>query len=150
MLTIEPRPALQHLPAEGAAAPEHAVEIDVHVEAPVIVAGVFRAHVALGDAGVVDEDVDRAVLALDLRRRRVHGGRLGDVELNAGDVETELPEFGRRVGDAVGHQFGDHHLRARLGQGLRAGEADALPAAGDDGNAAAELALLQIQTAPLQ
>jgi hypothetical protein len=62
---------VQHLLAEGAAAPEPAVEVDLDAEAPVIVAGVLGAHVALGDASVVDQDVTAAAVAHDPRRHVV-------------------------------------------------------------------------------
>ena len=49
------------MPAEGAAAPEDAVEIDVDDVQPVLVGHCFGRRFAPRDAGVVDEDVDLAV-----------------------------------------------------------------------------------------
>jgi hypothetical protein len=65
-------------------------------------------------------------------------------------IEAELLEFGSCRCDAIGEKVGDHHLRARFGQGLRAGEADALAAAGHDSDAASELELLEIHGTSLQ
>src|SRR5690606_24607967 len=123
---------------------EQAVDVHVHVEAPVIVAGVLRAHVALGHAGVVHQDVDAAVVLRHPRRQGIDGRRLGDVEGDAGDVE---PLGGQGLGRALGtlrYQLGDEDLRAGFAQRLGAGGADALPAPGDDGHAAVQLQLLEI------
>ena len=65
------RALLQHLLAEGAAAPEQAVDIDIHMEAPVLVGGVLGADVALGDAGIVDQNVDAAVRLHDVGGHRI-------------------------------------------------------------------------------
>ena len=52
---------LEHVAAEGAAAPEGAVEVDVDDVQPVLVGDLFRRRFAARDAGIVDQDVDLAV-----------------------------------------------------------------------------------------
>ena len=74
----------QHVPAEGAAAPEGAVEVDVdHIE-PVFVGDLFGRRLAAGDAGIVDENVDLAVT----RHQFIRG--LGDAA-GIRDVQDRRP-----------------------------------------------------------
>src|SRR5690606_20095885 len=132
----------QHLPAKSAAAPEEAVDVHVHVEAPVVVAGILRAHVALRDASVVHQDITAAVVIHDLLRQRVDRRGPGDVEGNPGDIVALGGQgFGGALG-ALRHQLGDDDPGAGLTQRLGAGGADALPAPGDDGDAAVQLQFL--------
>ena len=77
ILTIEPDFAVEHVLAEGAAAPERAVEVDVDDVQPVLVGDRLGRRLAARDAGIVDEDVDLAVALddvvgdlVDLRRVR--------------------------------------------------------------------------------
>ena len=68
-LTIDPAPGREHVPAEGARAPEGAVQVDVEDVEPMLVGDIFRGRLAARDAGVVDEDVDPAMRRDDVRRR---------------------------------------------------------------------------------
>jgi hypothetical protein len=98
-----------------------------------------RAHERRGhDAGVVDQDVQRAVPP---GRERRDGGLVGEIErrdqdlLVAGAVDDVLR--GALAGLEVADRQG--HLGARAGQGARRLDADAGRAAGDDGAAAGEV-----------
>ena len=107
--------------------------LQVHREDAVEVGLVEVEEVAgVGDAGIVDEDVDAA---------GVRGGSLDD----AGDVRParDVGDDGRRAGHAGGSrgQFrlgdvGHDDRRAFVGEALRDGEADAARGPGDDGDPA--------------
>ncbi len=77
---MAPLPCGQHQLAEGAAAPEQPVDIHIHMEAPMLVAGVLGAHVAFGHAGIVDQDIDAAVIAEHVGGGPVDLGGFGDVQ----------------------------------------------------------------------
>ena len=138
-MTIEPDFACEHVLAEGAAAPEGAVEIDVDDVEPMLVGDRLGRRLAAGDAGIVDEDVDLAVA-----RRRARSAtsvtRLESVTSMIDDLGVVglSPSGSARpaLGD-LGVAVGDDDLGAGLGQRLDAGEPDALAAAGHDGGLAA-------------
>ena len=132
------------LAAECPAAPEQPVEVDLDVEAPVLVAGVLGADVALGDAGIVDQDRDRPMLPLDPRRSRVDLIRLGDVHRQRSGRDAEPAELLDRLLRAIGQEVRHDHLGARFAQRLRARQPDALAAAGDHGDPAGEVVFLPI------
>ncbi len=137
---VDDRSALlfQHLAAEGAAAPEQAVDVDVHVEAPVLVAGLLGRHVAFRDPRVVDQNVDPAVPVQDPCRHVVDLGRTGDVEHLADGLDARLLQLGHHAFHAVGLHVGDDDLGARFPHGLRAGFADSLTGTGQNRNATVE------------
>ncbi len=109
-----------------------------------LVAGVLGAHVALRDAGIVDQDVRRPELALDLGRDLVDLRRLGDVERHADGVDAQRRQLVDGTLDPVRQHLGHDDLGPGLAQRLRAGEADALAAAGDHGDPALEVVLLEV------
>ncbi len=123
---------VQHVLAEGAAAPERAVEIDVDDVEPVLVGDLLGRCLASRDAGIVDEDIDPAVARRQLigdlgnarRVRHVHDDDLGVQALR---LQARAPGLGK-----LGVAIGDDDLRARLGQGFDAGKSDSLAAAGDE------------------
>ena len=86
----------------------------------------------------------RPCSAIDGGGGLVHVLRLGDVEGDARGLQPQLLQRGDARLHAVGHHLGDDHLGARLGQRLRAGEADALSAAGDHGDAVVQLQFFEI------
>ena len=78
-----------------------------------------------GDAGVVDEQVEAAVLVDDGRERRAHLLAVADVHFPVADAR--LPGL-RLAGDEVGR----HHLPALVAQMLPDGPADPARSSGDD------------------
>src|SRR6185312_1907987 len=123
------RAPVQHMPAERPAAPEQAVEIDLHVEAPVLVGRVLGLHIAFGDPGIVDENVDAAVLPDDVGGSLVDILRPGDVELYSMSRDPELAQVGEPGIDTVARHVGDDHLGACLAERLGTGGPDSLAAA---------------------
>src|SRR6266850_2439635 len=118
--------------AEGAAAPERAVEIDVDDVQPMFVGHLFGRRLASRNAGIVDKDIDAAVagcqlvggLGNTLRVRYVHDDDLG---IEAFRLQAGAPGIGElRVA------IRDHDLRSRLRQRLRAGKPDSLAGAGNN------------------
>ena len=119
----------EHVLAEGAAAPEGAVEVDVDDVQPMLVGHGFGRRFAAGNAGIVDEDVDLAVA------RRELIGHLGDARGIGHVHDDDLGVIALRLqagATGLGHlgiAIGDHDLGAGLRQRLGAGKPDALPAA---------------------
>src|SRR6266478_1542062 len=134
----------QHVPAEGAAAPEQAVQIDVDDVEPVLILDALRRRLAAGDAGVVDQDVDAPVSAHQIvgdrvnarALRHVHDDDLGIVTLGAQGVAT-------RLGDAR-VVVGDDRRSAGFRQRFDAAEADAAAAARDERDATSYPELLKV------
>ena len=136
---MEPDFAREHVPAEGAAAPERAVEIDVDDVQPVLVGDLLGRRFAPRDAGIVDEDVDpcRARRELDRRPRRRAPESVTSMIDDLGVVALRLHLGAAGLGH-LGIAIGDDDPRARLRQRLDAGKPDALPAAGDEGGPAVQ------------
>ncbi len=109
-----------------------------------LVSHVFRGDLGTRDARVADQDVDASCLLHHPGRGRVDLPRVGDLHFDeVGGVALGLHRrlaFRARLRIAVG----DIDMGARLGQRLDAGEADPLPAAGDDGDAAFEVEPIEI------
>src|SRR5258707_8794479 len=119
--------------AEGAAAPERAVEIDVDDVEPMFVGYLLGRCLAPRNAGIVDEDIDpaeaRCQLIGDLgNARRVCYIHDGDLGIQALRFQARAPGGGK-----LGVAIRDDDLRSRLRQGFRAGQSDSLTAAGYDG-----------------
>ncbi len=108
------------------------------MESPVLIAGIFGAHIALGNAGIVDQHVHPAVIGDDLCGQRIDIGRLGDIQRQAdGLIAQSLQRAGNRF-RTVRHQLRDDHLRARLAQRAGAGRTNPLTTAGNHGDATIE------------
>ena len=75
---IRPAALLHHRPQHGLRADERAGQIHLEHAVPVLALHAHQQLVA-GDAGVVHEDVDAAVLREDLAERRLGGRRVGHV-----------------------------------------------------------------------
>ena len=69
--------------------------------------------------------------------------------VHAGRVDAQPLQLGGGALDAVRHHVGNDHLGPGLAQRLGAGEADALAAAGDDGDAALEIVFLEVHGSAL-
>ena len=97
---MEPDFASEHVLAEGAAAPERAVEIDVDDVEPMLVGYLLGRRLAPRNAGIVDEDVDPAVAGCQLIGdlgnarwvRHVHDGDLG---IQALRFQARAPGLGK-------------------------------------------------------
>ena len=137
MLTILPPPRCAHHGHDRPAGEEHRRDVDVHHLAPLVERDLLeRAHLERGvEAGVVDEDVDRAAALDDLVDQPLHVGLVRDV---GGDADAVRERRGRLLG-AV--QVGDDDARALRRQALGDRAADALRRAGDDRDLAVEAAI---------
>ena len=126
-------PPVEHVAAEGAGAPEDAVDVDVHRAEPGVVGDFGRSDAGLADAGVVDEDGRRAAAGGELSAIPV----MRAASVTSPNSELGLVAFGGERGAALGADrlvaLDDDDAGAGLGQRLGAGEADAAAAAGDDG-----------------
>ena len=71
---------------------------------------------ALGDAGVVNQDVDFAVLVFDVLDERVDALFVGDVEHEAVSLVTRRLNLGDSVLATLLVHVGDDDLRARLSE----------------------------------
>ncbi len=131
---------LHHGAHDGAAEPEHGLEVGVEHGVPILVLQTHGEHVAR-DARVVDEDMQGSVRLDDLVDERLGG--LGVV-----DVEHRTPAAGagsvngleRRVDlrRAVGAGGGADHGETLQGEFVRDGRADAARRAGHQGHLARE------------
>src|SRR5437879_3160221 len=130
--------------AEGAAAPERAVEVDVDDVQPMFVGDPFGWRFASRYPGAIDEDIDLAVPCRKLVRhlgdasgtRHVHDDGLGIV---AFCLEGGAAGLGRlRI------PIGNDDLRPRLRQRFRARKSDSLASACDDSDAATKSEFFQI------
>ena len=128
--------ALAHTRHDGTAREEHAEHVDVHHLAPLVDGDlVERAHRQRRvQAGVVDEDVDAAARLDGVRRHALDRRLVRDVDRQADTVRVG----GRRRLGAL--EVGDHDPRALGCQSHGDCLADALGAAGDDRDLAAERA----------
>ena len=140
---------IEHVLAKGTAAPERAVEIDVDDVQPMLVCYHFRRCFASCNGGIVDQDIDSSMLRRNLIRhfgdapgiRHVHHHDLG--------IAAFRPEAGASAPGHIRIPVGDDDLRTRFPERFRACEADPLPGAGDDGDAAAKSKFLQIHLVPV-
>src|SRR5258705_3730640 len=132
--------------AEGAAAPERAVEIDVDDVQPMFVGELLGRRLASRNARIIDQDIDTAVagrqfvgdLVNTLRVRYVHDDDLG---IQAFRLQARAPGIGK-----LGVAIGDHDLRSRLGQRFRAGKPDSLAGARHQGRLSVKLEFFQIRS----
>ena len=114
---------------------ETAAQIGPHHGVPVFVAHLQQRAVA-GDAGIVDDDVDRAVFFCHLAAGILHRVEIADVELdrrNAGFIG----EFARRI--VIARIIGDDGEFALVAQAFADGAADSARAPGNDGHTCHDL-----------
>ena len=140
MLTIEPCwPAGQHA-AGGLLRPvEHGVEIGREHAAPFLRRDVGRAHGALRDAGIVDQQGDGAEGLFGLVEGAHHGGAVGDVGFD-GDRAAALPfDRGFQVLQPLDPPRHQRHRRAIVGERPRELSAEPAGRAGDQRDAAGEV-----------
>ena len=100
---------------------EHAAQIDVLDAVPVLRDDVPDLH-GLGDAGIVDENVDLAESLEHLGHCTFTVGFVRDV---AGEAKVLLAEFSSRPGRAGAVEIEDRDARALGSERLCGGEADA-------------------------
>ena len=132
------------MPAERAAAPEDPIEIDVDDIEPALVGRIFRGNLGARDAGVADENVDPALLCHHPLSRAFDLGGVGHVHLDhVGRIALRLHRR-LRLSRPFRIAVGDIDMRAGLRERLDASEPDALPAAGDDRDAALEIESIEI------
>ena len=94
---------------------------------------------ALHQAGIVDQDVHRADLFLDLGHHGVHSGLIGHVGHIAVGVHASLFVSGQAFFQAALVGAVEADSRAAGGHAHRDGEADAVGTAGDEGNFAFQI-----------
>ena len=116
------RPGLLHALDGVLAAQEHAFRIDRLDPPPLLDRGALGRAPATRDAGIVDQDVEPAVARQHIGQQRLPGFLRGDIVLHEA--------AGRALGGGL--DVGRHDARARLGELLQGGCADARRAAGDD------------------
>src|SRR5690606_28390572 len=125
--------ALHHGPGGSAAGDEGALEVHADDLVELLIAHAHQQVVA-GDAGVVDEDVEPAVLGGDLFDRRAEGGAVADIN----GRDTRGSSCGLDGGlEVVERGFGaadEHHVAAIRGETLGDAAADAAAGSGDDGD----------------
>src|SRR5690606_28542336 len=118
----------------SAAGDEGALEVHADDLVELLIAHAHQQVVA-GDAGVVDEDVEPAVLGGDLFDRRAEGGAVADID----GRDTRGSSCGLDGGlEVVERGFGaadEHHVAAIRGETLGDAAADAAAGSGDDGDA---------------
>ncbi len=88
----------------------------------------------LGDARVVDEDVDRAEARGDRGDAARDRALVGHVEHERECLDAEADDRGRRRGDLIGRSCGDGDLTAFSSQRQRDLTTDAAAGAGDEGD----------------
>ena len=132
------RPALREQPRQEGVQPVHdAHEVDVDERPPVLEGGVGD-RTGVADAGVVEQQVERAA-GEDLLGQRLHRRRVGHVDgVRDGGAAggPDLVDDGLRAGQVPVH---DVDVRAAGGAQPGEGAADAGRAAGDDGRTTGEV-----------
>ena len=114
----------------GADAVVGAGEVDRDALRPGLRIGVGDPADRRDHAGVVDQRVQRALVAIDACEQRRDLGRVGDVAADDADPRPR----GKVGGSGIPHR--DHDAKARLGQQFRSHAADAAGSAGDDDDTA--------------
>ncbi len=88
------------------------------------------------DAGIVDENMGRAVGRLDVACEGLDGARVGDVDDGGRELDGMARELVGRLVESGPVDVGEGEGTAPLGEPQRGGAADSAGGAGDDGNAA--------------
>src|SRR5690606_29205246 len=127
-----PEAARRHALDRGAAHVEHPAQVDVQHLLPLPALHLAQGDVA-GDAGGVDEDVERAARALGGGDELCAGVEVGHVQRGEADVQPLhlAPEGADAL--LVATQVGGDDAAARVGQGNADRGAETAYAAGDDG-----------------
>lgn len=137
LLTIEPRRRGQHVPQRRAGAAEGAVQGDVEDGAPLRVGHLGQRGVA-AEAGVVDDDVEVAVLGDRGVEEVLHLRLVGDVARDRqGRLAGDVGQLLGGLAQAALVPVADHDPGALLGAALGRREADAGTGGGGDQHRAA-------------
>ena len=136
-------PAGQHRFREGAGTPIDAVQIDINDVLPVFIGAGGRID-AVGDACVVYQDVDAALVRHDAVGRVVYGIRVGDVELHAGGAVAAGHEFLGALLCLVLQNVGDDYGGAGFGESAAGLETDPACTARHHGDPPVQLVFVQI------
>ena len=120
-------------------AQEHALGVDVHHGVPVV-GGYVHVGVAHGDAGVVDQDVELAVLGLGELDGASPVVLAGDVEVDVFDVAAEFGDFGLDLSAVFVLNVSEDDLRALHGEEFGFDRALSARAAAYDGYLAVQSA----------
>mmetsp|Transcript_5199 Transcript_5199/g.19368 ORF Transcript_5199/g.19368 Transcript_5199/m.19368 type:complete len:476 (-) Transcript_5199:1242-2669(-) len=117
---------------------EGAARVGVHHEVVVVLGDVGE---ALGgaDAGVVDQDVQRADLGLGMGHGGLDADDIGDVQRHDMGVAAAAFDLGAQVLEPLDTAAGQHDTGTGLGQGLGELRAQAAGRTGDQGHAAFEV-----------
>jgi hypothetical protein len=115
---------------------EQAVEVHRHDVLPVLDhgIGIARKTVAPVDAGIVDQDRDRADLACDLCRDLAASNSITDVEGEILRLAAGVTDIGRRLRGGIRVDVERGNMGALFGEAKCNGAADARARAGDNRN----------------
>ncbi len=116
---------------------EHAVEIGAHQLAPGLLRIVFE-HAAPLDAGVVDENLDRPEVLLDLGHSLGGGIAVGDVEHGFEDLRAVAAQGGGGLGEGLRRAAVEDDARPCARKPLGQREADPCRGSRDERDRAAE------------
>jgi hypothetical protein len=123
---------------EGARHAHDGVEVDRHQPVEVGLAHLLEGA-ADGDAGVVDEQVDAAVLRPHFLGERPNGGAVGDVHASGRGAHAERLGLARSLVEAGGVDVEELEPAAAARERERNAAADAARCAGDDCDPVAQL-----------
>ena len=117
---------------------ERALEVGVQDLVPIGL-GLLEHRLGDRDAGVVDQDVERAERALDLVQRALDRGALGHIERDARRATARRSDLPAELLELVRLARGEADRGAAVGQRASKAPAEALRGAGHQGDAAAEV-----------
>src|SRR6185369_7940829 len=135
---------LQHMLAEGAAAPEDAVEIDIDDIQPMLILDLLGRGLAAGNASIANQDINLAMTLDRLGRNGIHAACAGDIDHHAIGLAASFLDRRDATIDQSLIEIGDDNRGAGFRQGQAASEADIAATTGDDSNAPIEFQLFEI------
>ena len=134
MLMMEPEPPLEHVPSAVPREVPQPEQVDLDHAAERLVVGVLAGQAPqVGDAGVVDEDVDAPVGGE--RGGHDRGDRLGVGDIGRVDADlatVALAQPGRVLLEQLGRAGGQRDVRAGPGQRVGEREPEAHGTTGDE------------------
>ena len=109
-----------------------------------LVGDLLRGGFASRDPRIIDEDIDLAMFCRELIRDRGDARRIRHVHDGDLRVKALRPQAGAAGLGRLRIEIGDDDFRSRFSERFRAGKADPLSGARDDGDPAAQSEFLQI------